>query len=194
MSSSTSEQTAELRRLLRADAWRLRCLEVLRDVAPHAWIGAGFVRAAVFDALCGVTTELGDIDVIYFGDGSRQTEAIIEAALAQRVPEAPWSVHDQARMHLKTGDAPYKSVEHAITHWPEVAAAVAVRLGEEIDVLAPLGLDDLFAVRIRPTPHMASKPGGMDVFRGRIEAKRWSERWPGVEVAHSPSWTTSNSA
>jgi len=172
----------------------MACLEALRDVAGDAWIGAGFVRAAVFDAICGVKTKLGDIDVIYFGDGARSREAALEDALARRVPGAPWSVHDQARMHLKTGDAPYTSVEHAITHWPEVAAAVAVRLGETLDVLAPLGLDDLFALRIRPTPHMASKPGGMDVFRGRIASKRWSDRWPGVEVADSPPWTTSTSA
>ena len=57
-------------------------MEVLRTVAtlglPDCWIGAGFVRAKVWDHLHGfsIPTPLEDIDVLYFqaGDLSEQTE------------------------------------------------------------------------------------------------------------------------
>jgi hypothetical protein len=61
---------------------------------------------------------------------------------------------------------------------------VAARLGagDRIELLAPLGLDDLLALRIRPTPHMRASARGRAVYRARCEQKRWAARWPGVTV------------
>ena len=183
----TPDLAPRLFTLLRADPFRLRCLATLATVAPEAWIGAGFVRSVVFDSLCGVTSTLGDIDVIYFADGDRAREAAILQGLQADLPDAPWSVHDQARMHLHNGDAPYSGVADALRHWPEVATAVAVRAAPGIEVLAPFGLGDLFDRVMRPTPHMVARPDGRAIFDGRVRAKRWRERWPGVVLAYSPS-------
>lgn len=55
--------------LIAADSSRLHLLRVLREVGPEgAWIGAGFVRNAVWDHLHGYgeATPLADIDVLHF--------------------------------------------------------------------------------------------------------------------------------
>ncbi len=190
MSSSTSdaEHEATLKRYLEGDSWRMGCLEALGNVAPSAWIGAGFVRSLVFDARAGVTTELEDVDVVYFEEGSRAAEAHLRERLQAHAPAVPWSVKDQARMHLRNADEPYRDLAHAMCHWPEVASVVATRLGTDgVELMAPLGLSDLFAGLIRPTPHMHSRPDRRAVFAKRLRTKRWQERWPGLEVAHSPT-------
>ncbi len=44
----------EILALVAADAWRMGLLRALREVGPEdAWIGAGFVRNAVWDRLHG---------------------------------------------------------------------------------------------------------------------------------------------
>ncbi len=73
-------------------------------------LAAGFVRNLVWDRLHGlVATPFTDIDVIYFdpADLSRETENRYEAELRILAPEYPWSVKNQARMHLRNGDKPY---------------------------------------------------------------------------------------
>lgn len=100
--------------LFAADSSRLHLLRVLREVGPEgAWIGAGFVRNAVWDHLHGYgeATPLADIDVLHFAPRALdpQADADFEAALRRRC-EAPWSVKNQARMHLRNGDRPYRGL------------------------------------------------------------------------------------
>ncbi len=85
-------------------------------------------------------------------------------------------------MHLHNADQPYRSAVDAMTHWPETATAVGVRLGalEEIEVAAPLGLDDLFDLIVRPTA--AFRAGKRQVYLERLAAKGWSETWPGLRI------------
>jgi len=68
-----------------------------------------------------------------------------------------------------------------VASWPETATAVGVRLSAEgdIDVLAPLGLADLFALRLR---HNAAR-AAPDVFWKRVEDKQWVQRWPELQLA-----------
>ncbi len=162
------------------------CLQTVAAADPEAWIAAGFLRTLVFDRLAGVTTQLDDVDVVTFGDG--RSEARLLARLRQGAPEVPWSVKDQARMHQRNGDDAYTDLADALCHWPETATAVAARIRPlGIEILAPLGLHDLFAGRVRPTPHMRSRADRRQVFAARLHAKRWSDRWPGLEVADSPT-------
>ncbi|MDF3937125.1 nucleotidyltransferase family protein [Pseudomonas citronellolis] len=171
--------------LLAASPERLRLLRVLRAAGPSgAWIGAGFVRNAVWDALHqhAEATPLADVDVLYFDPGCLDAEPdyAFERQLALACPEVNWSVRNQARMHLRNGDRPYADIADALRHWPEVCTAVAVRLrGEELELLAPLGLDDLFALRVRPTEHFRGKPA---IYRERQLRKDWRRRWPLLRV------------
>lgn len=60
--------------------------------------------------------------------------------------------------------------------------AVALRLvGERLELLAPLGVDDLLALKVRPTAHFAGKP---EVYRRRLR-KNWTARWPLLDISGS---------
>jgi len=170
------------------DAHRMACLRAVQVLpVTGAWIGAGFVRSLVWDALCGTSTPLDDVDVLWFDrEAGADRDAALEAMLGSVLTDVPWSVRNQARMHGRNGDAPYDDVEHALAHWPETATAVALRLDADgaIEVMAPFGLHDLFGRRVRPTPHMSSRADRRGAFAGRVVSKRWEKRWPGVVVEH----------
>jgi hypothetical protein len=70
-----------------------------------------------------------DVDVVYFDatDIDTKRDDAIEAELRVAIPKAPWSVKNQARMHLQKGDSPYANTADAMRHWPETCTAVAVR-------------------------------------------------------------------
>jgi len=169
--------------ILMDDPLRLQALSVVRQLGlPDCWIGAGFLRDAVWDHLHGHAPRKpeGDIDVIWF-DTENSTSARdrdLENRLRELMGDLDWSVKNQARMHFRNGDAPYRSVAHAMTAWPETATAIAVRMTDNggLEIRAPLGIDDLFAMRLRPTPtFMGCKRA---IFEERIAGKRWLERYP----------------
>ena len=181
------DQVTILRELITADPLRCKALEAVAALnLSDCWIGAGFVRDAVWDHLHGyeVGEPKGDVDVIWFEAASPQADLDdrIEQALHNAMPGLRWSVKNQARMHLRNGDAPYTSVSDAMRHWPETATAVAVRLGRmgSVEVNAPLGLDDLFALRLRPTPRFLL--GKLPIFVDRIASKRWMDRYPKLSL------------
>ncbi len=64
--------------------------------------------------------------------------------------------------------------------WPEFATCVGVSLGadDSLHIVAPHGLEDLFALRVRHNPVRASAA----TYRQRVEQKRYAQRWPRVEV------------
>lgn len=138
------DQTGVIEALLMNDPLRLRALKVVAALdLPDCWIGAGFVRDAVWDHLHGydVTNPRGDIDVIWYDATSSQADYDdhIEEKLRGEIPGLLWSVKNQARMHLRNGDAPYNSVADAMRHWPETATVVAARFGRSgsVEINAP---------------------------------------------------------
>ncbi len=149
----------------------------LRD----AWIGAGAIRNAVWDCLHGyeVTVAAGsDADVVYFDAESAYAsqDLAIESRLRAHMPDVPWQVRNQARMHEQNGDPPYRDTEDAIRCWPETATAIAARIaGGRIEVIAPHGVDDLVRLIVRPTSAFSHK---QDLYAARLAAKGWARRWP----------------
>lgn len=162
----------------------MRVLEFVAALSlPDCWIGAGFVRNAVWDALHGRLPGSGnDVDVAYFDPANPNAarDAALEACLRAAHPQTPWDVKNQARMHARNGDAPYLGTEDAIARWPETATAIAVRrkLGR-IELIAPHGIGDLIAMIARPTPAFRDKP---EIVMRRIRAKGWQSRWPRLRV------------
>lgn len=158
-------------------------LEQVRSLQlPDCWVAAGFVRNAVWDHLHGHARSpiASDVDVIWF-DATRCDTAgdrALEAALRELQPGIDWSVKNQARMHLRNADLPYANAIDAMGFWPETATAVAVRLNEagHCEVAAPLGLNDLFGLILRPTPRFAQ--GKRALYHERLRAKAWHLRWP----------------
>jgi len=181
-----SDLGQRLEAILRRAPLRLTSLEIVRSLALPDWaIGAGFIRAAVWDELSGFTaaTAVDDIDVLYFDPENRDSEhdAALEKRLREIEPALPWSVRNQARMHVRNGDAPYGSTADALRFWLETPTCVAVRLDAQyrLEILAPYGLEDLFSMSIRPTPRGRTRKSA---YTARIAEKKWHERWPNVTV------------
>jgi uncharacterized protein len=160
----------------------LRAVEALR--LPDCWIGAGFVRNPIWDALHGFpwSASYTNADVVYCdsADLDPELDRQIETRLAGLFPAVPWSVKNQARMHLQNGDPPYLNTADALRHWPETCTAIAARsLDGRIELLAPFGIDDLVSLVVRPTPTFADK---IEVYRARIASKAWQVRWPKLRI------------
>lgn len=164
----------------------MEALVTVRSLRLPDWaIGAGYIRSAVWDDLTDrvIATPSDDIDVLYFNaeDRDARHDEEIEAKLKKLRPGLPWSVRNQARMHIRNGDRPYHSTADALDFWLETPTCVAVRLDEHgnMHIIAPHGLQDLFSMRIRPTPRGRERP---EAYRSRLEAKKWHEKWPNVVV------------
>jgi hypothetical protein len=175
--------------LVAADAWMMAALTAVAGLGlPDCWIGAGFLRGAVWDRLHGYgsRTPLDDIDVVYFDPGAPDpaAEAALETRLGALLPGLPWSVKNQARMHLRNGDAPYRDSADALAHWLETPTAVALRLNEagRLELLAPLGTEDLLGLVVRPTPHARKHKHRLAAYCARLEKKNWPAKWPRLTV------------
>jgi hypothetical protein len=165
-----------------------RIVSLLRPVAalgiPDCWIGAGLIRNAIWNYLHGLPTEPiagSDVDVVYcdHSDASLERDLAIERRLLNEFSDVSWSVHNQARMHERNGDAPYRDTADAIRCWPETATAIAARIfGDNVQVIAPHGVGDLVSMIVRPSPAFARK---LPIYRSRLAAKDWAQRWPGLQ-------------
>lgn len=159
-------------------------MEVQKLGLNDGWLAAGFVRNLVWDRLHGYArvTPLNDIDVVYFNPEDRSVEADerLEQRLRAAAPELPWSVKNQARMHERHGHAPYASSAQAISYWVEVETAIGARMNADgqIELNAPLGLENLFHLTITPNPRHAIPA----VFAERVSTKSWLRLWPKLEV------------
>ncbi|EWC39143.1 nucleotidyltransferase family protein [Stutzerimonas stutzeri] len=181
------QNLAQLRAIIAADPARMRILRRIKELGlADCWVAAGFVRSAVWDHLHrrGSSPLPPDIDVIWFNcelaNGEMDVE--IEAALRCSDDTLNWSVKNQARMHLRNHDQAYTSALDAMTHWPETATAVAVRLGanDVIEVAAPFGLDDLFNMIVRPTARFQVEK--RHAYLDRLQAKNWLRTWPRLKI------------
>jgi uncharacterized protein len=175
------------RAILASDSIRWRALATVMSLGlPDCWIGAGFIRNAVWDQLHlrPPRPPAGDVDVLWF-DPERADpleDKRLEDTLGAIDPTLNWSVKNQARMHARNGDAPYICSVDAMWHWPETATAVAARrTGQaDCDIAAPFGLHDLFALVVKPTPRFMGPKHG--VYLDRVRAKRWSSSWPRLRI------------
>ncbi|MGI2098940.1 nucleotidyltransferase family protein [Shewanella glacialipiscicola] len=187
------------------DNERVRALDIVQRCAkqysiPQWCIAAGFVRNLVWDRLHGFElSPLNDIDLIYFCplDIRPARDAAIEAYLKQLAPDLPWSVKNQARMHLKNQDTAYTSCADAMTYWPEFETAIGIYVSDvgecEYDkntqvtaeqplfrqcatsykLVAPFGLYALFDLTLTANPRRT-----LLIFRQRVLTKCWLRQYP----------------
>jgi uncharacterized protein len=191
MPQPLADHSAALVTIIQDTPWLCDVLRVVRDVGPPgAFVAAGAVRDTVWNALTGrtATEPYGDVDVVYWAETEPESSSHgYEARLRAALPGVDWEVTNQATVHTWHWQAhrlrvpPHRTVAEGLATWPETATAVGVRLtaASELQVLAPLGLDDLFALRLRHNPALV----GPDVFRQRVESKRWLQRWPELQHA-----------
>lgn len=176
-----------LKQWLANDAKRIQALNIAaRCNLPDWCLAAGFVRNLVWDQLHGYAkpTALNDLDLIYFctTDSSEQRDRRLEQQLIAQTA-LPWSVKNQARMHLRNNDRPYASTADAMSYWVEIETVVGASLTNdgELQIIAPLGLQPLFDLSITLNP---KKHKVLD-FQQRIEEKKWLELWPKLSVKYS---------
>ena len=172
---------------LAVDASRMQALTIAASCnLPDWWLAAGFVRNLVWDQLHGYPkpTPLNDLDLIYFctKDISEQRDRLLEQQLIAQTA-LPWSVKNQARMHLRNNDRPYASAAEAMSYWVEIETVVGASLTAdgELQLIAPLGLQPLFDLSITPNP---KKHKALD-FQQRIAEKKWLQLWPKLRVKYS---------
>ncbi|WP_201715771.1 nucleotidyltransferase family protein [Rossellomorea arthrocnemi] len=175
--------------LVKNDSWMMSILETAQSLhLPDWWICAGFVRTKVWDTLHGYSkkTTLPDIDLVYFDatNSAEHFEKVLESKLKEEAPGEPWSVKNQARMHIKNGEEPYSSTIHAVSRFPETATSIALTLNENNDLIlaAPWGIQDLLSLRIKPTPPFTEKEALSSIYEKRGLDKEWSKKWPKVKV------------
>ena len=169
--------------IISEDTWMMETLANVQKLnLPDCWIGAGFIRNKIWDKLHDFDrTPINDVDVIYFDSNSlsEQHESKLETQLKAIQPNINWSVKNQARMHLRNNHKPYSNCEDAISFWPETATAVAVRVNakNELELIAPYGLKDLFDLNLKHSPR-----SDYNSYLFRIHSKQWNKRWKRLNV------------
>jgi len=161
-------------------------LTALKEIdEPDCWVAAGAIRNPIWAKLHGVKfcpENENDVDVIYFdkANTSRSKEQAYMEKLTVLVPTVKWEVRNQARMHIRNGDDPYRDCLNAVEHWAETPTAIGVRLGaDDVELLAPYGVDDLLNLIVRQTPKFMTK---RDVYGKRITEKQWHKMWPLLDI------------
>ncbi|MCA1058779.1 nucleotidyltransferase family protein [Rossellomorea aquimaris] len=175
--------------LVKNDPSMMRILEIAKTLnLPDWWICAGFVRSKVWDTLHEYPkrTDLPDIDVVYYDPFNidEQFEKQMESTLKNIAPEEPWSVKNQARMHILNGESPYRSTIDAVARFPETSTSIALKLNNENELMiaCPWGIEDLITLKIKPTPFFIEKESLAAIYESRLEKKKWNQKWPRVRV------------
>ena len=177
---------ADIVAIVKADPWMMDVLRAAEELnLPNWWIGAGFLRNKVWDAIENNSSSPSrDVDLVYFDDVNvlPQTDWNYDEIMQAEYPFAEWEVRNQARMHYKNGFEPFTSTEDGIAHWTETATCTAVKLkAGQLAFLFCHGLDDLVNLTARPTEQFKA-PEFLHIFHNRIDVKRWRERWPHLIV------------
>ncbi|WP_127581935.1 nucleotidyltransferase family protein [Paenibacillus koleovorans] len=182
---SHEEQLRAVDRFLREDEQLIDDLRMVRELGlPDACVAAGYIRNTVWDRLFGHSRrELHqDIDVVYFdpGDETEARDFALEKRLIARTGNPKWSVKNQARMHIRNREAPYRDTADAMSRWPETVTAIGAYIDDkdELHIVCPHGLTDLFAGVVRRSPFFTDHA----YYLKRVRSKRWGELWPSLTI------------
>jgi hypothetical protein len=187
---------ARMEGILRATPTLMRVLTIIRDLElPDGLVMSGAVYQPVWNHVTGRDPEYGlnDFDVGYFDpDISYDAEDLVIRRVAAACPAELRDlveVRNQARVHVWFEEhfgqpyEPYTPLTHsaeALERFTATAFAVGVRLsGDRLRIDAPFGLDDLFAMRLRPNP--IRKTTG---FEATAASAR--QRWPEATIDPLP--------
>jgi uncharacterized protein len=183
----------KLTQLIRSMPWFMSILEAVRECDPPDWlVGAGVIRNLVWDHLhqYQTPTPLADVDVVFFDpqDVRPERDRMVQQQLTQRLPHVAWEATNQAAVHLWYEEVfgfpvpAFHSSEEAVGTWPETATSVAVRLlpTDEISIVAPYGLSDLFSMILRRNPSRVTP----EIFMQRLHSKQILHKWPRVQVIY----------
>lgn len=182
----------QLETIVRATPRLMHVLQMARSLDLPDWmVFSGAVYQPVLNHLTSRPLDHGikDYDLAYFdADTSYEAEDVVirrvAAAFSPPFREMV-EVRNQARVHLwfegKFGElyGPLTSTAEALTRFVSPLFSVGVRLegDERLTIFAPFGLEDLFALRLRPNPSRLTEWRTFDRTAASVTA-----RWPEVEV------------
>jgi uncharacterized protein len=186
-------QDERLIAILGASPTLMRVMRGVRALDLPDWrLVSGCVYQTAWNHLTGRDPDYGlkDYDAVYFdSDTAYEAEDVhIRRAAAAFAPplDAMVEVRNQARVHLwfeqKFGE-PYAALtctDEALARFVCTAFAVGARLeaDDRITLAAPFGLDDLFAMRLRPNPN---RPIRAEAFARVTDSA--TARWPELTIA-----------
>lgn len=186
-----SDLQARLVEIVRADDGLMHVLNVVRAQDLPDWrIFSGAVYQSVWNALTGRPAGYGrkDFDVGYYDpDTSWDAEDVVIKRVAAAFDEpfaSTVEVRNQARVpiwfpaHFGEPYDPLACTDEALERFVAPAFGVGVRLEEDdaISVAAPLGLEDMFGMILRPNPNR-----GVAKDWGRV-VEKLQARWPELTV------------
>ncbi len=181
-----------LTRFVMEDPDLVEILQTLRELdLPDWWLVSGAIYQTVWNCLTGKSQGHGikDFDIAYFdpAENSYDAEDLIIKQVNAAIPDLAdrLEVRNQARVHLwypeKFGHAypQLKSSADSLNYYMCTTHAVAVRLEEDdsLSIAAPFGLEDIFALTIRPCHSLPS-----NVKHYGEKAKRMMRLWPELKV------------
>jgi hypothetical protein len=193
--ASESELRERLTEIVRATPPLMQVLLVARHLRLPDWlVFSGAVYQPVLNHLTGRPPDFGikDYDFGYFDASDlsyeaedeviRQVRAAFDEPLRSMV-----EVRNQARVHLwfeaKFGEpyTPLSCTPRALERFASATFAVGVRLesDDRLHIVAPFGLADPFALRLRPNPRRRT----VGFARAAADVRR---RWPEVVVEDQP--------
>ncbi len=193
-SMSRPDLEQSLSDILRATPNLMGVLATARRLDLPDWlVFSGAIYQPVLNHISGRPLDYGikDYDLAYFDPSDTSYEA--EDVVIQRVAaafEEPLSsmveVRNQARVHLwfeaRFGEpyGPLGSSAEALTRFVTTINAVGVRLldDDRLEIEAPFGLEDLFALRLRPNPRRGT--AGFERVSAAMRA-----RWPELTLAEA---------
>jgi hypothetical protein len=183
------ETEQDIIQLVKEDSWMMEVLHNAKLLnLPDWWVCAGFVRSKIWDTLHGFSerTPLPDVDVIYFDKNNLDEEAekVLEQKLKHINPNIPWSVKNEARMHVVNNLPPYTSSIDAISKFPETATALGLALDEQDNVIltAPCGIEDVVSLALKPTPYFKETKERAFIYEERVVKKNWKGIWSKIKV------------
>ena len=187
----TIKTEQDIIQLIQNDPWMMNVLQMTKSLGlPDWWICAGFVRSKIWDTLHNfeVRTTTPDVDVIYF-DSFLKDEAYeqsLEKKLTNLDVSIPWSVKNQARMHVVNNMPPYSSSIDAISKFPETATALGVTLDEQNNVIltTPCGIEDVLSLQVKPTAHFLETKERIHMYNKRVMKKNWQSKWPNITITY----------
>ena len=171
--SGAAAQRAALNDIIRSNPTLMEVLRGLRDDAlPDQLLVAGAIYNLVWNRLTGRPdlNGINDIDVFYFDDRdlSYEAEDVVIKRLERRFAHLPLpvQVRNQARVHLwfpqkfAVAFEPLTSSSEMLGRYASKTHSVGARLeaDDSLTIVAPFGLDDIFAFRIVPNRVLMNKP------------------------------------
>ncbi|MEJ8476265.1 nucleotidyltransferase family protein [Roseibium algae] len=163
--SSEDERFETIRTIIAETPSLMAILTSIRDLElPDSWLVSGGIYQTVWNALTDRPASHGikDYDIIYFdgSDLSFEAEDIVIRQVEAKLPSLAGQLEtrNQARVHLwyeKRFGQPYAPLScsmEALTNYAAKTHAVAARLRHDgkLDIHAPFGLSNIFAMRIVP--------------------------------------------